>query len=201
MIQQKLSLPLTCPILALIGLALGATNRKDGKLGSFVIGIGVIFIYYVLLWGARAAAIGGRFSPEWAPWIPNIVMGLGGLVMVAWRARVGDQPIRFSLPAFWRTEARSRLTTRPLSLQPQPRRGQSIRDFPTSTCRCRGCSTSTSRASTCGVLLHRARSACSALFYISTFIDLVDKLFRGETTGGDAARATSTSARRSSSTT
>ena len=69
MIQQKLSLPLACPILALIGLALGATNRKDGKLGSFVIGIGVIFVYYVLLWGARATAMGGRFSPEWAPWI------------------------------------------------------------------------------------------------------------------------------------
>jgi lipopolysaccharide export system permease protein len=68
MVQQKLSLPLTCPILALIGLALGTTNRKDGRLGSFVIGIAVIFIYYVLLWGARAAAIGGSFSPEWAPW-------------------------------------------------------------------------------------------------------------------------------------
>jgi len=65
----------------MIGLALGASNRKDGKLGSFVIGIAVIFVYYVLLWGARATAMGGRFSPEWAPWIPNIVMGLGGLVM------------------------------------------------------------------------------------------------------------------------
>src|SRR5258705_5875550 len=99
MVQQKLSLPLACPILALIGLAVGASNRKDGKLGSFVIGIAVIFVYYVLLWGARATAMGGRFSPEWAPWIPNIVMGLGGLVMVAWRARVGDQPIRVGLPA------------------------------------------------------------------------------------------------------
>jgi len=102
MIQQKTSLPMACPILALIGLALGASNRKDGKLGSFVIGIAVIFVYYVLLWGARATAMGGRFSPEWAPWIPNIVMGLGGLVMVAWRARVGDQPIRVGLPAMWR---------------------------------------------------------------------------------------------------
>ena len=37
MIQQKFSLPLACPILALIGLALGASNhRKDGKLASFV---------------------------------------------------------------------------------------------------------------------------------------------------------------------
>jgi hypothetical protein len=62
MIQQKLSLSLACPILALIGLALGATNRKDGKLASFAIGMGVIFLYYLLLWGARAAAMGEAFG-------------------------------------------------------------------------------------------------------------------------------------------
>src|SRR5262245_21870415 len=36
MIQQKFSLPLACPVLALIGLALGASNRKDGRLAGFV---------------------------------------------------------------------------------------------------------------------------------------------------------------------
>ena len=96
MIQQKFSLPVACPILALIGLALGASNRKDGKLGSFVLGIGVIFIYYVLLWGARAAAMGGRFSPSGRPGCRTSSWAFGGLVMVGWRARVGDQPIRFS---------------------------------------------------------------------------------------------------------
>ena len=59
MVQYKLSLPVTCPILALIGLALGATNRKDGKLASFVLGFGVIFVYYVLLVG-RARGRDGR---------------------------------------------------------------------------------------------------------------------------------------------
>jgi lipopolysaccharide export system permease protein len=105
MLQQKFSLPLTCPILALIALALGASNRKDGKLASFAIGMGVIFVYYVLLWGARAAAMGGRFSPELAPWLPNIVMGSLALLMFGWRARSADQPIRFSVPAFWRNRS------------------------------------------------------------------------------------------------
>ena len=63
MIQQKFSLPFACPVLALIGLALGVTNRKDGRLASFVLGFGVIFVYYVLLWSARALALGGRVSP------------------------------------------------------------------------------------------------------------------------------------------
>ena len=61
MIQQKFSLPVACLVLALIGLALGASNRKDGKLASFALGIGVIFVYYILLYivarrGARRAA-------------------------------------------------------------------------------------------------------------------------------------------------
>src|SRR5262249_43304506 len=47
MYQQKLSLPATCPILALIGLAVGASNRKDGKLAGFALGIGVILAYYI----------------------------------------------------------------------------------------------------------------------------------------------------------
>jgi len=44
-IQQKFSLPVACLVLALIGLALGASNRKDGKLASFALGTGVVFVY------------------------------------------------------------------------------------------------------------------------------------------------------------
>ena len=105
MFQQKLSLPATCPILALIGLALGASNRKGGKLAGFVLGTGVILVYYILLYGARAAAMGGRLNPDVAPWLPNVVMGTAAVIMVVLRARLADQPIRVSLPAFWRRAA------------------------------------------------------------------------------------------------
>ena len=185
MIQQKTSLPMACPILALIGLALGASNRKDGKLGSFVIGIAVIFVYYVLLWGFRAMAMGGRFSPEWAPWMPNIVMGLGGLVMVAWRARVGDQPIRLSLPAGWR---RKKVESVSESAAParKPRAGTARRlprlNLPLPRVLDVYISREYLRLIVIGLL------GLLALFYISTFIDLADKLFRGETTGAMLAR-------------
>src|SRR4249919_1444043 len=55
-IQQKFAFPAACVVLALIGLALGVTNRTDGTLGAFVIGIGVVMIYYTLLWSSRALA-------------------------------------------------------------------------------------------------------------------------------------------------
>ena len=186
MLQQKFSLPITCPILALIGLALGASNRKDGKLASFAIGMGVIFAYYVLLWGARAAAMGGRFSPELAPWLPNIVMGTVALVMLAWRARSADQPLPFRLPTLWkraedaveshaprtteasvgvRTPRRSGLATRLARLNlPSPR----LLDIYVSR--------EYLRVFALGLV------GLLGIFYISTFIDLVDKLFRGEAT-------------------
>jgi LPS export ABC transporter permease LptF/LPS export ABC transporter permease LptG len=186
MIQQKMSLPLACPILAVIGLALGASNRKDGKLGSFVIGIAVIFIYYVLLWGARATAMGGRFSPEWAPWIPNIVMGVGGLVMVAWRARVGDQPIRLTLPLFARKKSAG--TDDDAAVVPAaPRPVRSARRLPRLNLPLpRVLDIYISREYLRLILI--GLLGLLALFYISTFIDLADKLFRGETTGGMLAR-------------
>src|SRR5476649_1220574 len=49
-IQQKFALPVACLVLALIGVALGASNSKDGKLASFALGSGVVFVYYVLLY-------------------------------------------------------------------------------------------------------------------------------------------------------
>ena len=103
MIQYKLAFPLTCPILALIGLALGASNHKGGRLASFVLGFGVIFIYYVLVYGFRAFAMGGRLSPEWGAWLPNVIMAAGAVVLMAWRTKAGDRPLRFTPPAFWRS--------------------------------------------------------------------------------------------------
>jgi LPS export ABC transporter permease LptG/LPS export ABC transporter permease LptF len=101
MIQQKFSLPFACPVLALIGLALGVSNRKDGKLASFVLGFVVIFIYYILLYFSRALSYGGWMSPSGAPWVPNVVLGAAGLVLAMWRAGSSDQPIRVSIPVFW----------------------------------------------------------------------------------------------------
>lgn len=181
MLQQKLSLPLACPILALIGLALGATNRKDGKLASFAIGMAVIFVYYVLLWGARAAAMGGQLSPELAPWTPNVVLGVAGVALLVWRSRFAEQPIRFSLPAFWRrTPAAVDTTTgRPLAAR-SDRVVVVVRlphlNLPTPKLLDLYLSREYLRILILGIV------SLLGLFYISTFIDLVDKLFRGEAT-------------------
>jgi len=65
MIQEKYSFPIASIVLALLGLGLGVSHRKDGRLVSLIIGIGLIFIYYAVLWMARALVMGGRLSLNW----------------------------------------------------------------------------------------------------------------------------------------
>jgi LPS export ABC transporter permease LptG/LPS export ABC transporter permease LptF len=185
MVQQKLSLPATCLILALIGVALGASNRKDGKLASFVLGFGVILVYYVLLYGARAFATGGRLKPEWAPWIPNVIMGAAGVALMAWRVRAADRPFHLTIPAFWRRRAAARSDP-----PARPAAAGAAGDRARVVVKIRIPHVNLPAPKLLDVYLSRdylrvfALSIVSLLgiFYISTFIDLVDKLFRGQTT-------------------
>ena len=78
-IHKKFSIPVACFVFAILGLALGATSRKDGKLAAFVLGIGVIFAYYVVMYGGEALAK-GHWLPAWlAMWLPNFLLGAIGI--------------------------------------------------------------------------------------------------------------------------
>lgn len=191
MIHYKLALPLMCPILALIALALGASNHRGGKLTSFVFGFAVILIQYVLVYAPRALAMGGRLSPELAPWIPNIVMGIGAVILMVWRLRAGDQPLRIAVPAFWRRGAAEPVERSAASAAARPpARGSRavvvIRiprlNLPAPKILDTYISREYLRVFILGVV------GLLAIFYISTFIDMMDKLFRGETTTGTMLR-------------
>ena len=90
-IQQKFSIPVACLVFALVGLALGMSVARDGKLAGFVVGIAVIFAYYIVFLLAEsltkgyyanpeAVKTGGRFmAAHMARWMPNITLGLFGL--------------------------------------------------------------------------------------------------------------------------
>jgi LPS export ABC transporter permease LptG/LPS export ABC transporter permease LptF len=182
MIHYKIALPLMCPVLALIGLALGASNHRGGKLTSFVFGFGVILIQYVLVYAPRALAMGGRLSPELAPWIPNIVMGIGAIVLMAWRLRAGDQPIRLAIPAFWRRRA-AESASEAAALASKARRVVVVvriprLNLPSPKLLDMYISREYIRVFALGVI------GLLGIFYISTFIDMMDKLFRHETTTG-----------------
>ena len=80
--QKKYSIPAACLAFMLVALGLGATNKREGNLASFVVGTGVVFVYWVLMYMSEAIAKAGLL-PYWfawvAMWVPNIVVAHLGI--------------------------------------------------------------------------------------------------------------------------
>jgi LPS export ABC transporter permease LptF/LPS export ABC transporter permease LptG len=188
-IHKKFSIPVACFVFALLGLALGVSNRKDGKLASFVLGIGVIFIYYVIMFTAQAMTK-GKLVPAWlSMWLPNIALGIAGVWLLVSRTHGVERPMR--LPRVPWMLALRRVADR----QPS---GTAVTD----TTPARPAAHSRPVVDRSGALLSWLRPtildsyvgrrylhilamtmvAMLGLFYISTFIDLSDKWFKGQTT-------------------
>jgi LPS export ABC transporter permease LptG/LPS export ABC transporter permease LptF len=176
-IHQRFSIPTACIVFALIALALGVTSRKDGKLASFALGIGVIFFYYVLLYGAKALAKGAVVSPHLAMWLPNIAIGGVSIFLLVQRSRTVEGVFSFRLPF------PKRRTPEAGSTQPGAPAAQTSPTLRTPS----------GGWSMIGLLdryvaTQYLRLVCLSfvgllgIFYISTFVDLSDKLFKGQAT-------------------
>jgi len=187
-IHKKFSVPIACFVFAVLGLALGASNRKDGKLAAFVLGIAVIFAYYILMYGGIALTK-GFWIPSWmAMWLPNVILGAAGAVLLVSRARSADSPIRISLP-LWFGRKKDAETPPPSATGAGPKAAPGRRrvvivirvpqfELPRPNILDRYIARLYLRIlamTTIGIL---------GLFYISTFLDLSDKLFKGQTTLG-----------------
>ena len=186
--HKKFSVPIACFVFAVLGVALGASHRKDGKLGAFVLGIGVIFAYYVIMYAAEALTK-GFWIPAWmAMWIPDVVLGGAGVYLLVHRARSADQPIRITLPrwVFARLGARagsapSRRSDSGIRIQGgKPRLVLRIPhyDLPRPTL------LDGYVARQYAAILVMTIVGMLGLFYISTFLDLSDKLFKGQVSLG-----------------
>ncbi|MFQ5789152.1 MAG: LptF/LptG family permease, partial [Acidobacteriota bacterium] len=86
-IHKKFSIPFACFVFGVLGLALGIRNRREGRSWGFVVSIGVIFIYYVLIQLGENAAKQGRMPPLVAMWTANAVLGVVGLILLTRNAR------------------------------------------------------------------------------------------------------------------
>ena len=186
-IHKKFSIPMACFVFAILGLALGASNRKDGKLAAFVLGIAVIFAYYVLMFTAQSLTK-GFWIPAWlSMWVPNIVLGVAGVVLLISRARSADQPIRIPLPAWLSRFGRDRAALPGSASAGQgadaPGRPRLIVRVP---------HFEVPRPTLLDAYVARQYLRVLAmtiigimgLFYISTFIDVSDKVFKGQATLG-----------------
>jgi lipopolysaccharide export system permease protein len=196
-IHQKFSIPAACLVFGIIGLALGLSVRREGKFSGFVVGIAVIFAYYTIMFLAESATKGHRLPAEISRWVPNLILGPLGILALVWRARHTDGRLPFRIPIWvpqWPRPRRPadagapRTATAPASAAPGSRRGVVIvirvprLSIPSPLLIDRYISRIYLRVvglSFLGLL---------GLFYISTFIDRSDKVFKGQASMGDVTK-------------
>jgi LPS export ABC transporter permease LptG/LPS export ABC transporter permease LptF len=190
LIQQKFSIPVACFVFGLLAPLFGLTTRRDGKFASFAVGIAIIFAYYVLMWTSQSLAKGRWISAYIAMWVPNIVLGVPGLILLVARGPWGQGLQRAGLAMrrlmllLWpsstvlrvRRWARQLRSERAGGVRTQQRVKRpwlprpSLLDGYVSKLYLR--------------VVGLSFTALMGIFYISTFIDMSDKLFKGKTTGG-----------------
>jgi LPS export ABC transporter permease LptG/LPS export ABC transporter permease LptF len=187
-IHAKFSIPVACVVFAIIALALGLRVSRDGKLGGFVVGIGVIFAYYIAMFLAESMAKGHRIPAEYARWVPNLILGPFGIVALIWRARHTEGRLPFGLrvprprlPAWMHRQSgtvapSARPAPDAARLRPGVRLIVRLPRFnaPTPSLIDRYISRLYVRVAGLSFL------ALLGLFYISTFIDRSDKVFKGQ---------------------
>jgi LPS export ABC transporter permease LptG/LPS export ABC transporter permease LptF len=181
--QKKYSIPAACLAFMLIALGMGVSHRRDGRLAAFVLGICVVFVYWVLMYMSEAIAKAGLL-PYWfawlAMWVPNIVVALWGLVLIVRKLRSPEESsMKFALP-FVRRRARSAPAQEPTAGSGRGTRIVVVIKVP---------HIAFPRPSILDwyVLKQGLRISVLAgagllgLFYIASFIDLSDHLFTGRT--------------------
>jgi LPS export ABC transporter permease LptG/LPS export ABC transporter permease LptF len=206
-IQQKFSFPAACVVFGVIGVALGLSVARDGKMAGFVVGIAVIFAYYILLYLAEAFTKGFYAGPaggdrtllvaQLARWMPNILLLPFGILALIWRARWAEGRLPFqsvvkltNSAKAWLERRRegtdvagapapSNAAPRTSEAGPRPRRVVVVVRIP----RLSWLSPNILDRYIGAIYLRTAAIAFAALlgiFYIATFIDKTDKLFKGQ---------------------
>jgi len=183
--QQMFSFPVACVVFALIGLGLGLHTRKEGRLAGFAVAIAVVLAYYALMALSESWVKSLSESLKGKPWqtvpaymgrwVPNVVLGIAGLVLLWRRSRSVEGRVRIPLPRFSRApkaagdESAAPAVPRTvivLRVPSNPVPGPRILDTYVTTYYLR--------------IAALALAGLVALFYVVTFVDLSDKVFKGQ---------------------
>jgi lipopolysaccharide export system permease protein len=85
--HKKFSIPCAAFVFGLIGIPLGIRKIRGGKSYGFTISLIVIMLYYLLLLTAETLAKNNTVMPLIAMWLPNLVLGALGLLLLRSAAR------------------------------------------------------------------------------------------------------------------
>src|SRR5262249_45373708 len=79
---RKFSIPFACVVFGLIAMPLGTQSNRAVRSRGFAVSLVVIFAYYMLLSTGQAFAEQGRVPPIAGLWLPNVVLGMIGIVLM-----------------------------------------------------------------------------------------------------------------------
>lgn len=85
-LHTQFSFPLANLIVILFGAPLSARIRRSGVAFGFVLSLALCFLYWGMLQISKAFGQNGSIPPLLAAWLPNLVFGGWGIVLL-WRAR------------------------------------------------------------------------------------------------------------------
>ncbi len=85
--HRKFSLPITCIALALLGLSLGISTKKGGKISGFTISLGIIFVYYTATVVSENLVRKRVLTPFWGMWGAVILLFIVGIILFYYTAK------------------------------------------------------------------------------------------------------------------
>ena len=84
-LHLKISFPLTCFIIVILGSPLGANARRAGLANSFGLGILICFAFYSCIKAGQALGWNKLLAPWAGAWMANLIFGILSLILL-WRA-------------------------------------------------------------------------------------------------------------------
>jgi LPS export ABC transporter permease LptG len=92
-LNKRLALPVACIMLAMVGIPLGTSSKRGGRSSGYVWAIFLCFcVYYVAFISLQnAARTAHTIGPVPASWLPNVVFGIAGIILIARMELPGDK--------------------------------------------------------------------------------------------------------------
>ncbi len=78
--HKKIAIPFACLVFMLLATGLGLLAKRGSRMVNFIIAIGLIFVYYLLLSLGQTYGDSGRMSAWAAMWMPNLTLSILGLI-------------------------------------------------------------------------------------------------------------------------
>jgi LPS export ABC transporter permease LptG/LPS export ABC transporter permease LptF len=90
--HNRFALPVSCLVLMLVGVPLGAASRRGGKSSGFVFTILLVFVYYFLSSTGIQLGHQSRLPAFLAVWSANLLFAVAGIFLL-WQMATGGQII------------------------------------------------------------------------------------------------------------